>query len=81
MHSKYTAHISSNGSHFLTAGFLGYYTYKVTKNGYIGQSYCEYTANISSNGSHFLMAWFLVYCTYKVTKMGTSDRVRGYYVL
>ena len=38
MYSKYTAHISSNRSHFLMAGFLVYCKYKVTKNGYIGQS-------------------------------------------
>ena len=29
MYSKYTAHINSNGSHFLTAWFLVYWTYKV----------------------------------------------------
>ena len=28
---RYTAHISSNGSHFLTAGFLMTWTYKVSK--------------------------------------------------
>ena len=43
--------------------------------------YSKYTANISSNGCHFLTAAFLINCTYKVIKMGTSDRVRGYYVL
>ena len=30
----YTAHISSNGSHFLPAGFLEYWSYKVSKIGY-----------------------------------------------
>ena len=50
MYSKYAAHISSNGSHFLTAGFLGYYTYKVNKKGtsdrvtgfYVLCVYCTY---------------------------------------
>ena len=35
---KYTAQISSNGSHFLTALFLVYWTYKVLKNGHIRHS-------------------------------------------
>ena len=33
MFTIYTAHISLNGSHFLLAGFLEYYPYKVNKNG------------------------------------------------
>ena len=35
----YTAHIGSNGSHFLPAGFLEYSPYKVSKIGYGGFSY------------------------------------------
>ena len=31
MHSKITAHISLNGSHYLAAGFLVYRTHKVSK--------------------------------------------------
>ena len=34
MYSKYTAQISSNGSHFLMARVLVYLTYKVSKLGY-----------------------------------------------
>ena len=66
MYSNYTAHISSNGSHFLTAGFLVYYTYKVSKILYDQTKlevtmYSKSTAHISSNGSHFLTDVFLVY--------------------
>jgi hypothetical protein len=73
--TMYTAHISSNGSHFLMARVLVYWTYKVSKLGY-GQTkwmvtmYSKYTAHISSNGSHFLTARVLVYWTYKVSKFG-----------
>ena len=31
MYSKSTAHMRSNGSHFLTAGLIMYWTYKVKK--------------------------------------------------
>ena len=31
---RYTAHISSNGSHFLAAGFSVYCAYRVSKIGY-----------------------------------------------
>ena len=73
MYSKYTAHIGSNGSHFLTARVLVYWTYKVSKFGY-GQTkwmvtmYSKYAAHVRSNGSHFLTASVLVYWTYKVSK-------------
>ena len=63
--TMYTAHISSNGSHFLTARVLVYWTYMVSKFGYgrtkwMVTMYSKYTAHIGSNGSHFLTAWFLV---------------------
>ena len=32
MYSKSTAHMRSNGSHFLTVGLFMYWTYKVKKN-------------------------------------------------
>ena len=75
MYSKYTAHISSNGSHFLTARVLVYWTYKVSKFWYgrtkwMASIYSKYTAHISWNGSHFLMARVLVYWTYRVRKFG-----------
>ena len=38
MYSTYTAHISSNGSHFLTAMVMVYWTYKVSILGMDGQS-------------------------------------------
>ena len=66
MYSKYSAHVSSNGNHFLTAGLLVYLTYRVCKIRY-GQTklevtmYSKYTAHVSSNGNHFLAAGFLVY--------------------
>ena len=50
-YSKYTAHISSNGSNFLTAWFL-------VSNLEYGQT--KLTAHISSNEIHILMAWFLM---------------------
>ena len=75
MYSKYTAHVSSNGSNFLAVRVFKYWTYKVSKFGYGGTKwmitmYSNYTAHISSNGSHFLMARVLVYWTYKVSKFG-----------
>ena len=71
----YTAHISSNGSHLLTAWFLVYWTYKVSIFGYgwtklMVTVYPKYIACISSNKSHFLTAWFLVYWNYKDSKFG-----------
>ena len=68
--TMYAAHISSNGSHFLTARVLVYRTYKVSKLGYgrtkwMVTMYSKYTEHISLNWSHFLTAWFLVYWTYK----------------
>ena len=73
--TMYTAHISSNGSHFLTARVLVYWTYKDSKFGYgwtkwLVTMYSKYIAHISSNGSHFLTARVLVYWTYKVSKFG-----------
>ena len=49
MYSKYTAHISSNRSQFLTTLFLMYWTYKVSKFGYswikfMVTMYSDYTA-------------------------------------
>ena len=37
MYSKSTAHVRSNGSHFLTAGLFMYWTYKVKKNFFNGE--------------------------------------------
>ena len=73
--TMYTAYISSNWSHFLTARVLVSWTYKVSKFGYgrtkwMVTMYSKYTAHISSNGSHFLTAGVLVYWTYKVRKFG-----------
>ena len=73
--TMYTLHISSNGSHFLTAWLLVYWTYKVSIFGYgrtklMVTMYSKYTAHISWNGNHFLMAWFLVYWFYTVSKFG-----------
>ena len=63
MYSKYTAHITSNGSQ----------KYKVSKFGYDWTKlkvtiYSMNTAHISSKGSHFLTAGVVVYWTYKVNK-------------
>ena len=44
----YTAHISSNGSHFLPAGFLEYWPYKVSKIGYGLLSYALQPAQHTS---------------------------------
>ena len=66
IYSNYTAHISLNRSHFLTARVFVYSIYKVIEFCY-GQKKSmvnmnsNYTAHISSNGSHFLMALFLMY--------------------
>ena len=73
--TMYTAHISSNGNHFLTVRVLVYWTYKVSKfrhgrTNWMVTMYYKYTAHISSNGSNFLMARVLVYLTYKVSKFG-----------
>ena len=73
--TMYTLHISSNGSHFLTAWLLVYWTYKVSIFGYgrtklMVTMYSKYTAHIRWNWSHFLMAWFLVYWFYTVSKFG-----------
>ena len=46
-----------------------------------GTMYSKYTAHISSNGSHFLTAGFLCGEHIRSEKMGTSDTVRGYYIL
>ena len=72
MYSKYTAHMSSNGSHLLTAWVLVYWTYKVSKfwYGHTKWMYSKSSAHISSNWSHFLTARVLVYWTYKVNKFG-----------
>ena len=51
--TMYTAHISSSGSHFLTARVLVYWTYKVSKFGY-GQTKWMITMNV----------WFL--CRFKL---------------
>ena len=72
LRTMYAAHISSNGSHFLTAGVLVYWTYKVNQFGYgrtkwMVTMYSKNTAHISLNGSNFLTAWILVYWTYKVS--------------
>ena len=67
MYSKYAAHVSSNGSQFVTAGFLVYATYiRSEKLAMIRQKidntmYSKYATHISSNLSHFLKAGFLVY--------------------
>ena len=80
MYSKIIALIRSNGSHFLTAGFLRYCTYKVTQK-WVNRTelevtmYTKYTAHINLNGSHFLMAWFLVYCTFKVKENGYIGQI------
>ena len=71
--TMYTAHISSNGSHFLTARVLVYWIYKVSKLGYgrtkwMVTMYFKYTAHISSNWSHFLTARVFVYWTYEDNK-------------
>ena len=61
----YSAHIGSNRGHVLTAGFLVYWTYKVSKIGNYRTKleatiYSKYTAQISLNGSLYLSAKFLV---------------------
>ena len=66
MNFQYTTHISSYGSHFLTAGFLGNQTYRVVKIGYgrmkvEATTYYKNTAHISSNERRYLTAGFLVY--------------------
>ena len=63
MYFKYTAHISSNGSHSLTARVSVYWTYNVSKFGcgrtkWVVTMYSEYTAHLNSNGSHFLTTRF-----------------------
>ena len=85
-----TAHIRSNGNHFLTAGSLVYWTYKVSETtfnwepGYYRAVLLEVTmhskvtAHIRSNGSHFLAAVVLVYWTYKVRKTAFKAE-SGYY--
>ena len=65
MYSKYTAHVRSKGSHFLTAGFLVYCTYKVSKIGADQtwlkvSTYSKYTAYKSSNGSWVIDSLFRI---------------------
>ena len=73
-----TAHIKSNGSQFLMAGFLVYLTYRVSKNiGELGYyrtvllevaMYSELLHTKRSNESHFLTA-----CKSYVPILGTSN--------
>ena len=74
MYSKSTAHIGSNGSHFLTlwSDMDSNFGYGRTK--WMFTIYSKYTAHIGSNASHFLTARFFVYWPYEVSKFWYGHR-------